>query len=193
MRMNWLWPLTLLAGFGCSSEGAKEQASDDGQNGTLALLLSATDAQGESYRLRNAEFAINGYSYVTGQYTSTTVSSETDPQLPVVKARLLEGYYDVSFIDSGWYMEHLTAAGAEPVEKSTLLGPASVSTYIYRGTVSPVSFAFGVNGELVDFLGGQLEIGITVEQPPFGTGGAAGSGGSAGAGGEEQAAGTAGD
>lgn len=186
MRMNWLLPLMLLAGFGCSSGGAKTETGDDGQNGTLALLLSAEDAQGESYRLRNAEFAINGYSYVTGQYISTSVSSETDPELPVVKARLLEGYYDVSFIDSGWYMEHLTPAGPEPVEKSTLLGAASVSTYIYRGTVSPVSFAFGVNGELVDFLGGQLEIGITVEQPPFGAGGSGSSG-------EEQAAGSASD
>lgn len=196
MRINGLLAFALLAALGCSSEGAKPEAGDEGQNGTLALMLSATDAQGESYRLRNAEFSISGYSYVSGQYvyTNTTVSSETDPELPVVRALLLEGYYDVTFNDaSGWYFEHVTPAGAEPVEKSTLLGAASQSTYIYRGSTTPISFAFGVNGELVDFLGGQLEIGVTVEQPPFGTGGtgSGGTSGSAGAG-EEAASGAGG-
>ncbi len=181
MRINGMLSFVLLAALGCSSEGAKTETGDEGQNGTLALMLSATDAQGESYRLRNAEFAVSGYSWATGQYTSTTVSSETDPELPVVRARLVEGYYDVSFIDTeAWYFEHLTPAGAEPVEKSTLLGAGSQSLYIYRGSTTPISFAFGVNGELVDFLGGQLEIGVTVEQPPFSAGGT-GSGGTTGA------------
>lgn len=192
MRMNGLWCVALLAALGCSSEGAKPETGDEAQNGTLSLLLSATDAQGETYRLRNADFSISGYSYVTGQYTYTNVSSETDPELPVVRARLLEGYYDVTFVNSGaWYFEHLTAEGAEPVEKAALLGSASQSAYIYRGTTTPVSFAFGVNGDLVDFLGGQLEIGVTVEQPPFGTGGPS-AGGTAAEGGAEQEAGGAG-
>jgi hypothetical protein len=197
MRINGLLlPLALVAALGCSSEGAKTEAGDEGQTGMLALKLSAKDAQGESYRLRNAVFSISGYSYVNGQYTytNTSVSSETEPELPVVRASLLEGYYDVTFFDSGWYFEHVTAGGAELVEKATLLGPSSQSTYVNRGLTTPVSFSFGVNGELVDFLGGQLEIGVTVEQPPFGSGGT-GSGGStgpAGAGGEEESSAGAG-
>lgn len=186
IHTKWLVSMVLLATFGCSADGAQGTGPDsDGPTGNLALNLSAQDSAGETYRLRNAEFQISGYSYATGQeiYTNTTVSSETDPERPVITTRLLEGYYGVAFNSAlPWFMEHVTPAGTEPVAKAIFLGPASASAYVYPHSTSTVSFRFGINGELVDFYGGDLEIGITVEGPPVSAGGTS-SDGAAGGGG----------
>jgi hypothetical protein len=173
----------LLAALGCSAEGSDTGAGKSEEaTGSIALRLSANDASGETYRLRNASFTINGYSYATGNYvpTNLTVSSETDPSVPVINTQLLEGPYSVSFFDNGWYIEHLTSAGAEVVAKVAFLGPANQSAFVQRGVSTPVSFNFGVNGDILDFYGGNLEIGITVQQA---TGGISGTGGSTGTGG----------
>ncbi len=178
-KANWVLPILLWGAFGCSSNGAPPDASDDGPAGSLSVKLEAVDAQGELYRLRDAQFNIYGYAWEGWDYTDINVSSETDPSSPTINTRLLEGSYTVSFLESGWFIEHVTAAGTERVEKVAFLGPRALGAYVYRGTSTPVSFRFGVNGELIDFIGGDLEIGITVEQAPS-SGGSTGSGGSSG-------------
>lgn len=182
---KWLVSMVVLATVGCADGSQGTVPDADGPAGNLALKLSAQDSAGETYRLRNAEFQISGYSYATGQYiyTNTTVSSETDPERPMITTRLLEGGYSVTFNNAQpWFMEHVTPSGTEPVAKAVFLGPASTSAYVYPHSTSTVSFRFGINGELVDFYGGDLEIGITVERPPVSAGGTS-NGGTAGGGG----------
>ena len=48
---------------------------------------------------------------------------------------------------------------------------------VYPQSTSRVSLRFGIDRELIDFLGGgDLESGVTVEKPPTGAGGSTGAG-----------------
>jgi hypothetical protein len=167
---NWLWLANacLLLGTGCSgSISNEERTSADGDDvGTLQLSLTGTDSKNQQYRLREATFPIGGTRYDTNEYVNTSVSSEDDPDSPTLRARLIYGYYLISPPAVGWYLERLTEAGAERVEHAILLSQAGQYAYVQQGTVSQVGFQFGVDGELIDFLGGDLEISIGIQNAP---------------------------
>jgi hypothetical protein len=65
----------------------------------------------------------------------------------------------------GWRLEELSASGPVSVEQVVLLSPQNQYAYVWDGGESRVYYSFGVGGELIDFRGGQLSIGISVEQP----------------------------
>lgn len=161
-----------------------------GELGSLSFELTATDTKGRQYRLRQAEFNVQGYApWGDGGVTSTVLSSETDPGAAVISTRLLPGYYNI-WLGGNWYIERITANGPERVEKVVLLSEAYQYAYIYHQGTSYVTYRFGVDGELIDFRHGDLNISIGIEQPgdPVdgcgGFGGCSGSGGRAGAGGQ---------
>jgi len=90
---------------------------------------------------------------------------------------------DVTF-DTGqpWYIEHVTANGAERVSQAVLLSNPSQYAYVYdRGSTS-VFYQFGVDGKTVDFRHGDINIRIGIEHPNEGVGGIGGSAGAGGAG-----------
>jgi len=174
---NWKYALAagMVGALACSSES--QPISDAEASGKLAVNLTARDESGQQYRLRNADFVIDGYSYVTYESVNFTVSSETDPDAPAITTKLLQGYYYVTFLNEGWYFEKLTSEGPQLVEQAVFLGPSEQYASVYPQSTSRVSFRFGIDGELIDFLGGDLEIGVTVEKPPSGSGGSTGAGG----------------
>ena len=176
----------MACSLGCSSNGHQ----DAEKAGSLAVALTANDSHGELYRLRSANFNIQGYPdyYYAGTggsagssgYYYDTWSSEENLDSPTITHKVVPGYYYVSFdTGSGWYLEHLTSGGAERVDQAVLLSSPSQSTYVYDQGDSTVSYTFGVDGQLIDFRNGNLNIGIQIEHPGedhgaggFGTGGA---------------------
>jgi hypothetical protein len=140
--------------------------------GELELRLTGADSAGVPYRLRNAQFTIWGYpDYATGSPDGgffpfvTTVSTETDPDAPLITLRVVPGYYNVNLDSPAWYLERKADTTWERVEQAILLGSTSTGTSVWNGGVSQVFYRFGVDGELIDFRAGDLQIGIEIEKP----------------------------
>jgi hypothetical protein len=145
---------------------------DASELGTMQLSLTGMDAQMQQYRLRAATFAIEGTRYTDFQAVSMTVSSDTELDSPTVRTRLFYGYYSVSLRPGEWYIERLSPNGdAEPVAEVVLLSAPTQSISIQQGAVTQIAFQFGVDGELIDFVGGDLEIGIGIVRAPGTEGG----------------------
>lgn len=155
----------------CSGRAEQDAYSDDTAVGSLQLALTGMDAQQQLYRLRGATFDIQGTRYTDYQPVLATVSSESDPDAELLSTRLFHGFYTVSLLAEGWYIERVTEEGAIRVEQVALLSSPSQSIGITAGAASRIAFQFGVDGELIDFIGGDLEIGISIQNPP-GTAGA---------------------
>jgi hypothetical protein len=153
-------------GAAVPEEQERERAEDRDRVGTLAMNLTGTDARGRQYRLRNADFQVVPYYYDPTLPSSTTLSSETDPDAQFIEHRFLSGYYTVSLVPGAWYLERLTPGGAERVDLAVLLSEPSVFVVINPASTSEVYFSFGVDGEVIDFRGGKLRIGIQVQLPP---------------------------
>jgi len=171
----------------CSMQQSGTHQEDD--TGSLALNLIGTDSGGDRYRLRNAEFEINGFSDLgsgeggaSGEFFDV-VSSEDDVNAPVITTRVLPGFYNIFFRSDDWFLERITPNGVQPVEQAALLSSRFQGAFVWDDEVSRVNYQFGVDGELIDFRSGDIEIGITIERPEDGQGGSAGFGGSAGEGG----------
>jgi hypothetical protein len=157
----------------CGYHGEDTAAADDSEVGTLQLALTGVDAQMQRYRLRDATFDIQGTRYTDFQSVTDKVESESDPDGELLSARLFHGSYTVALQPLAWYIERIAADGngAERVEHVALLSSAQQSVGITAGAASRIAFQFGVDGELIDFLGGDLEIGISILNAP-GTAGA---------------------
>jgi len=200
--------LTIVA---CGEEGDGEDAvAKPKARGVVTLALTATDSAGVKYRLRNAEFQISGYpdGYYPGMwwdddggvsagaggrpgyppgYVNIVVSSETDPDAPFITTRLVPGYYDIVLLSDDWYLDRTTDDGVERVEQAVLLSSRYQSVYVWDGGTAYVNYAFGVDGELIDFRSGEVQIGISVEKPgEHCSGGFGGFGGFGGTGGSCQ-------
>jgi hypothetical protein len=175
---TWLLVTSALLSFACSSEpggtpgGQKPSAAEP--VGELSLELLGADRAGHPYRLRNATFQIYTYysSFPTdGGDQTKTVSSDADPDATTIKARLLPGSYGVTLLNTDWFLEKVTPTGGERVAKSVLLSAVSQYAYIYNRSTTEVDFEFGVDGSLIDFRHGELNIGISVEHPDEDAGG----------------------
>lgn len=175
-----------LHAFACGSEADPRAQTESGKKmevGSLSLALIGADDQGTQYRLRNATFQISNYDYypypypyvgVGGAGTSDggianpsvrTVSSETNPDDPTITVPLTPGTYQVTLLNDDWYLEKLTATGAEVVPQSVLLSDRYQYAYISDRSVYDVTYTFGAGGTLIDFRRGDLHIGIQVERP----------------------------
>src|SRR5690242_13701614 len=100
--------------------------------GNLTLNLVGADSDGREYRLRNAVFNISGqpefpfpgfpFPYPdSGAGSSQTVSTETNPDAPVISLRVIPGNYYVNLQSTDWYLERLTGGNWERVEQAVLL------------------------------------------------------------------------
>jgi hypothetical protein len=165
-----------VAACGTGDSNTDPSAKDPSEQaglGTLSLNLVGADSDGRPYRLRSAEFLIQGgynnnpFPNPDGgyDYFETTVSSEDNLAAARITLKLVPGYYDVSLTSPGWYLERNTGGTWERVEQAVLLSSAYQYAYVYDGGVVPVNFRFGVDGELIDFRSGDLSIGIEIEQP----------------------------
>jgi len=136
--------------------------------GGLSLALTSSDSQGRAYRLRNASFTIEAdyyWGYDAGVGPSTTVvSTETDPDADRISVRLTPGPYRVT-LGGDWYIERLSSAGAERVEQVVLLGEPMQYAYVGQDWYYDLEFRFGVDGTLLDFRHGDLNIDIAIELP----------------------------
>jgi len=180
MRTSILIASALLS-FACSSDPEDspegEGKSSQERFGELSLELIGADTAGQSYRLRDASFEL--YNYYSpfpaedGGSGIQTISSETDPDAPSIRTRLLPGSYNLN-LTPGWYLEKLSPGGAERVAQSVLLSSPSQYVYIYDRNTTSVNYSFGVDGALIDFRHGDLDISISIEHPDAGAGGGPG-------------------
>lgn len=182
--LKWVVPSVLLGLASCSV--SSDELADPAATGTLSVALVGRDGSGQQYRLRNATFLISGYpdyhDHGAGgapyEFYESEVSTETDLDAAVVSQRVVPGYYYVEFQGTSWYLERLVPSGPERIEQAVLLSERTQYTRVYNRSASEIYFRFGVDGELIDFRYGDLNIGIRVETPS-GAAGAAGSGGEA--------------
>jgi hypothetical protein len=96
---------------------------------------------------------------------SKVVSSETELGAASIVERVVPDYYAVQLLDSGWYLERLEDEEWTTVEQVVLLSERIQYVYVEHGYVAHVAYRFGVDGELIDFRSGEVEIGIEIEQP----------------------------
>jgi hypothetical protein len=183
--MQWAALSALAAMAGCTddahvSEAAPEATAAPEASGTVQLKLTGVDSAGRTYRLRDASFQVVGYPYFggvllpgmpypddagVGTLSELYLSTEDNPDLPVLSAHVIPGQYTVSLLGTAWYLERTADSGWERVEQSVLLSDATQFAYVWNGGITPVNFAFGVDGELIDFRAGDIQIGITIERP----------------------------
>src|SRR6187402_1270800 len=108
-RMAWLlMGCGMLAGTGllapaCSSDDSRQEAPQLGQ---MALDLTATDASGARYRLRNGVFEITAFS----SDTSLVVSTEDNPDATTIDIDLAADVYSV-FLRPGYFLEQVSYGG----------------------------------------------------------------------------------
>lgn len=179
MKRLTLCMLVLLGVVGCASDGGSrediEEMPSEGEVGNLSLSLTGMDSQGRVYRLRNAEFVVSSgpywgdwpgmpYPYDGGTPVSTVVSTETDPDADTIRLRLVPGSYTVQ-LQGSWFIERLTASGVERVQRVVLLSEPYQYAYVYHNSAFRVAFRFGIDGDLIDFRHGDLEIDSEFELP----------------------------
>jgi hypothetical protein len=173
-KKTWIGVLGLSMALGlsaCADEPTSDKPSSEGEQqgelGSLSLQLIGSDTSGRSYRLREGNFFVTGYGggyYDGGSGYSKWLSSETDLDASTIVERLVPGDYSVE-LTPGWYLERYTDGSWLPVEQAVLLSSAQQWAYIYNNGISRVAYRFGVDGELIDFRSGELQIGIEIEQP----------------------------
>lgn len=169
-----------LAGQACAEEDSTTDntsaPSETAELGSLTLKLTGVDTSGRDYRLRNASFIISpGFPSFPFPFpfpfedasvgTSTTVSTETNPNAPVIAVELVPGNYNVNLSNPDWFLERAVGGVWQRVDQAVLLSSANQFASIFNGGTTPVAYRFGVDGELIDFRAGELQIGIEIEQP----------------------------
>jgi hypothetical protein len=145
----------LAAGAGASAcKSGHNPGSGEQANGVLQMALTAS-AEGHTYRLRHATFAITGA-------TSATLDSEAQPDATSLTATLATGAYSIE-LAPGWSLERLDAAGPVTVA-ATLTSPNPTTFTIATGATTTVAYQFATDGTMVSFGQGALEvtIGVTV-------------------------------
>lgn len=166
-----LFVMMMALGTSCVDdvkEPTEDQPGDEQASiGGVSLSLVATDSQGRTYRLRNATFTILPYYYywaTDGGAEVQTLSTESNPTASRLSVRLLPGQYLVS-LGGDWYVERTTESGVERVQKVVLLSQAEQYTYVSEGRYTDLEFRFGVDGDLIDFLHGDLNVNVAIELP----------------------------
>jgi hypothetical protein len=136
---------------GCSSAGDDKTKS---QVGTLNMSLVG-EANGVTYRLRNAMFVVNGPE-------DTVLNSEDDPNAATIAAELDSGDYSIDLQD-GWVLERLDGTAFVQVD-SLLVSPDPTTFHISANVPTSVTYQFSTNGVIVSIGKGTLNVGISVVQ-----------------------------
>jgi hypothetical protein len=149
---------------GCGSESvAPEQP---GELGTIALPLT-TQANGNSYRLRNVYVVIAGPQFVQ-------LFDGGDPSQTALTATLTTGSY-TAYLYGGWTLERDDGSGNFSPVVANLASSSAVGFTIFNGATSTVSYQFQTDGVIVTVGSAQLRVTATVNEvdaacTPFGAG-----------------------
>jgi len=135
---------------GCSSDDSQQET----KAGTLDLALTGVSSTGALYRLRNGDFTVQGP-------TTTTFSTETDPDAPSVQLQLAAGDYLITLAD-GWLLEKEVDGEFVEVE-ATLQSPNPAPFSIASSVQTGVVFEFRSEGEVVELGDGTLDVDIAVD------------------------------
>lgn len=193
--MRWsvlLYVMAWVSAAGCAADASPEARFLQG--GSLSLALSATNRDGDTFRLRDATFHLAGCSddafptrspipgtnetetLYASECTDVTLSTEDHLNQSLITRRLLPGNYSV-ILAGDWYLERQNASGPwTRVERVVLLSPYFQQIYVRDGAAEQMSYVFGVGGDPIDFRHGDLNIRIQVELSDEDAG-AAGEGG----------------
>jgi hypothetical protein len=95
--------------------------------------------------------------------SSLLLSTEEDPDKTVLEARVAPGSYYVELLDN-WQIEKLSIDGTyEPVD-AVLISASTHYVWVYGDSTRWIKFRFGVGGEAIDFIGGNIRIGVEIEE-----------------------------
>ena len=109
-------------------------------------------------------YPIGGYGGGGSDCIDIKLSSDDDLDAEFITPRFLPGDYTVT-LRGDWYLEELKGGRADRIEKAVLLSPQSQYAYLGDGWSQTIYFAFGIDGDIIDFRSGTLNIGIQVEKP----------------------------
>jgi hypothetical protein len=137
---RWLVGLLATNLLACSL-GDRASPGSDGP-GSLSVALVA-QANGHTYRLRQATFSISGP-------TVAVLDSEAQPDAGALTASLNPGGYTVSLADA-WFLERLDADAFVRVA-ATLTSANPAAFTIAAGASTPVSFRFATDGTIVTMV-----------------------------------------
>jgi Cys-rich repeat protein len=127
--------------------------------GRASVPLTAMGASGALYRLTAATFTIAGP-------TSTMLSTDALPDSETIDVALNAGAYQVT-LQAGWGLTR-TLGGVTQAVEAVLVSANPLSFAISDQVITPVSFVFQVDGDVIPMGQGVLRLGIAVEE----TGGA---------------------
>lgn len=150
--------LSCLATLGAAAvPTACAVGSPDGSEsevGTLRMALTGVSNTGHTYRLRFGDFTIEGP-------TSTSFSTETDPDAAGISVDLAAGEYSITLLD-GWVLERDVDGTWQTVE-AELISPNPVSFSIQDQGTTSVPFQFDASGDILALGEGTLEVSVEVD------------------------------
>jgi hypothetical protein len=124
--------------------------------GKVSMALVGTGPRGQTYRLRDARFAITGA-------TSLTLDSESDPSAATLSRALSRGNYQIALL-SGWRLERSDDGMSFENVPAELTSSDPASFEIRTGETTTVVYRFRARGEEVVLDPGQLDVNIAVEE-----------------------------
>jgi hypothetical protein len=143
-----------MAGVPALSACGSDARESTERSGTLTMNLIGTGGSGVRYRLRTADFVVNGPQNVN-------FSSEADPNAASIRRELRAGDYIIR-LKNGWALERETGGVFAPVD-AILLSPNPVGFTIHDQAVTPVVFRFRAGDDVIDLGNGVLDVSIDVE------------------------------
>ena len=142
----------------CNGGAPHPDPGPGAQTGTFRLSLVAS-ANGHTYRLRHARFAITP---APGFGTPTILDSETDPAATALNATLDAGSYTVLLAD-GWSLER-QGPGVPVTVVATLTSPNPAGFDVAVGATTSVAFRFVTDGSVVTIGQGMVSISTQVTE-----------------------------
>ncbi len=161
MKTFWLTCATAVA-TAAALAGCAETGTGDDSTGSLAAAVTATGADGATYRLPAGTYV---------QVWNDTFNDYflMDGDDPVVSIELPVGDYNVSLVNGGgytfqWPLERTNVDATTETVESTLLTPQPISVSIFEDATTTLVFQFlVVDGGTVTFAHGVLDISIDVD------------------------------
>lgn len=170
-RNHFVVALVFLSGLATMACEQGEGADEAGM-GTLEVALTGQAPSGDRYVLRNAVFKVEQQRAWNEEYTQPDLelSTEDDPDSLLLSARVLPGEYIVT-LQEGWYIAKSLENGEEDTDvEAVKLSESSQYAWVDQWGPAQVVYQFGIGGELIDFVGGDLQIGIQILEPDAGAG-----------------------
>jgi hypothetical protein len=172
LKNHFVVALVFLSGLATMACEQGEEGADEAGMGTLEVALTAQSPSGDRYVLRNAVFeVVQNYSEYEEYQPYLELSTEDDPYSLLLSARVLPGDYMVTLRD-GWYIAKVSENGKEEdIEVNAVkLTDSTQWVWVNQWWPAQVVYQFGINGELIDFVGADLQIGIQILEPDSGAG-----------------------